>query len=68
MANYYSETESHDSDKSFDYLSDIEDEVIDLRKRKHESKQHADEVMNDPEPPGYDDMAPCIEHVGEHFS
>ncbi|PWA49771.1 hypothetical protein CTI12_AA478540 [Artemisia annua] len=66
-ANYYSETESHDSDKSFDYLSDIEDEVIELRKRKRESKEHADEVIDDPEPPGYDDMAPSLEHVGDTF-
>ncbi|PWA47782.1 hypothetical protein CTI12_AA494400 [Artemisia annua] len=65
--NYYSETESLDSDKSFDYLSDIEDEVIELRKRKRQSKQHADEVIDDPEPPGYGDMAPSIEHVGDTF-
>ncbi|PWA79596.1 hypothetical protein CTI12_AA205210 [Artemisia annua] len=66
-ANYYSETESHDSDKSFDYLSDIEDDVIELRKRKRESKKHADKVIDDPEPPGYDDMAPSLEYVGDLF-
>ncbi|PWA55277.1 pyruvate kinase [Artemisia annua] len=64
---YSSETESHDSDKSFDYLSDIEDEVIELRKRKLESKEHTDEVIDDLEPPGYDDMVPSLDHVSDTF-
>ena len=65
---YSSETESHESDKSFDYLSDIEDEVIELRKRKLKSKENTHEGTDDVEPPpGYDDMAPCIDHIGDTF-
>ena len=65
---YSSDTESCESDKSFDYLSDIEDEVIQLRKRKFAKKEQMDEGQDDDEPPGYQDMAPSIVYGGDSFS
>ncbi|GJS94255.1 pentatricopeptide repeat-containing protein [Tanacetum coccineum] len=43
-ADMYSESDSDESDKSFNYLSNGEDKVTELRKRKFEFKNTTDEV------------------------
>ncbi|GKC85225.1 hypothetical protein Tco_1140942 [Tanacetum coccineum] len=43
-ADMYSESDSDESDKSFDYLSNGEDKVTELRKRKFEFKNTTDEA------------------------
>ncbi|PWA56337.1 hypothetical protein CTI12_AA416890 [Artemisia annua] len=42
--NIVSDTDTDESDRSFDYLSDCEDEVIELRKRKFDYRKGAVEV------------------------